>query len=307
MALAPGRSNIKVAGISEWAIKDTARPDTGYGIIPFLSEGKVEIKTLETANTKGQPIPYGYELMATAKFPAVKTQANFMDLFGDLSSKLIDHRITLVNGQVISSKPGTSTPSPTGFGVKWKFTSDKDMDGNQFVEITASRRLTVAEYTQILTSVNADLTAAVAADTFYAFGSLARTDVVPAGISKVELGAASAGTYLDDIDNIRNGKFTAELLTTKDSRGQDIGFAIQLNFEIEGLETAQAELLKWDDIAIRANECRITFISGAILTMADHVGISYAISTDKDTDDVAVIKIKGSGRILITDWNGLWT
>lgn len=307
MALSPSRANIQQSGVSEWAIKDTARPDTGYAPIPFLRNGKIEIKTLETKNSKGQPVAYGYELSGSAQFPAVRTTANFVKLLDSLSTKLIDHRIKLINGQVISSKPSTSAPSPTGFGVKWKLVSDKDMDGDMYVEISISRRLTFAEYTQILSSVNADTTTAITGDTFYPFLSLTRADIVPAGIAKIELGAADAGTYLDDIDNLRNGKFTAELLTTKDSRGQEMGYAVKIEFEADGMETAEAELLKWDDIANRANDSKVTFVNGIVCTLGSALGISTQFTVDKDSEDIAILKVKGSGIIKVADWDSIWS
>jgi hypothetical protein len=227
-----------------------------------------------------------------------------MDLLDTLGTDLIEHRITLINGQIISSKPGVSTPSPTGFGTKWKVVSDKDMDGDMFVEISISRRLTVAEYTQILTTANAPTFGTSA--TFTNLLSLTRADIVPAGISKIELGVASAGTYLDDIDNLRMGKLTAELLTTKDSHGQEIGYAVKFDFEAESMETIEAELLKWDDIAIRANECRITFANGMVASFPTQLGITTSLQVIKDSDDIAFLKVAGSGIVLKTALDGIW-
>lgn len=302
MALAPARSQILPAGISQWGISDTTQSDTGYSAIPYLREGKIEIKTLETNNSLGQPVPYGYELSGSAKFPAVRTTANFMKTLDSLGRDLIEHRITFINGQIISSNPGTSAMSPTGFGTKWKLVSDKDMDGDMYVEMSIARRLTIAEYTKILTTANAPTFGT--STTFTNLTSLTRADIVPAGISKIELGVASAGTYLDDIDNLRKGVFTAELLTTTDSHGQFIGYGIKIDFTIEAMETLEAELFKWDDIASRANECRITWANGLVCSLPSQLGITYSFTMDKDMDDIAFLKVSGSG--IVTNASGVW-
>lgn len=306
MALAPSRANILPAGISEWGISDTTQSDTGYSAIPYLYEGKLEMKSLDVKNSQGQPMPYAYELSGSAKFPAVRTTANFMKTLDSLGRDLIEHRITLVNGQIISSNPGTSTMSPTGFGTKWKLVSDKDMDGNMFVEIDIMRRLTIAEGLKVRTTANAPTFGT--STTFTNLTSLTRADIVPAGISKVEVGAADAGTYADVISNLRKGVFTAELLTQPDSRGQHVGYAIKIDFAIESMETLEAEWDKWDAIAARANECRITWANGLVCSLPHQLGISYAFETDKDMDDIAYLKVSGSGIVTNASgvWDGLW-
>jgi hypothetical protein len=305
MALAPARANVLISGIASWGISSTTGSDTGYSLIPYLRNGKIELKTLETKNSYGQPVPFGYELSGSAQFPAVKTTANFIKLLHHLTSDQIEHKITLINGQIISSKPGTSTPSPTGFGTKWKIVSDKDMDGDMYVEMSISRRITTAEYTQILTTANAPATGT--STTFTNITSLTRADIAPAGFASVALGAASAGTYADVISNLRNGKFTAELLCSKDSRGQEMGYAVKIDFDLEGMETLEAELLKWDDIAMRANECKITFINGMIISLPTQLGITTSVTIDKDSDDIAVIKVAGSGIVTAAAFDALWT
>lgn len=305
MALVPARANVLVSGVATWGISDTTASDTGYSAIPYLRDGKITIDSLQTPNSYGQPMVYAYELNGSAKFPAIRTAANFIDLLEKLATDQIEHRITLINGQIISSKPGTSTPSPTGFGTKWKLVSDKDMDGDMYVEMTISRRLTSAEYTQILTTANAPTFGT--STTFTNITSLARTDIVPAGFTSVELGVASAGTYLDDMTNIRNGKLTAELLCTKDSHGMDMGYAIKFDFEVEGMETIEAELLKWPAIAFRANECRITFINGLILSLPAQLGITTRVAFEKDMDDIGIIKVTGSGITTIAAWDTYWS
>ncbi len=307
MALVPSRANVLVAGVSTWKIKNTSGGDTAYHSLPFLRQGKINIDSLSTKNSLGQDVPYAYELKGVAQFPAIRTEANFVDLMDTIASVLIDHKITLINGQIIAS--AATSMSPTGFGVGLKIVSDKDMDGDMYVEMTISRRLTPAEYVLIMTTAGAPADGTGVADTLVLLDSLVRADIVPAGISKVEFGVASAGTYLDDIDNLRNAKFSMELLTTNDSRGRALGYAWKTDLSLEALETLEAENLKWPAIAVRANEARITFINGMVATFPTQLGITQSYASEKDSDDVAVLKITGSGIITNASgvFEGIWS
>jgi hypothetical protein len=305
MALAPARTNIKLAAVNQWGVSDTTQSDTGYSAIPYLKNAKVNIKTIETNNSLGQPMPFAYELAGSAQFPAVRTTANFVKLLDSLGNDLIEHRIVFVDGRIISSKPGTSTPSPTGFGTKWKLVSDSDMSSEMYAEISIARKLTLAEYTQILTSANAPTFGTSA--TFTNFTSLTRADIVPSGLANVKLGAANAGSYLDVMSNVRSTKFSAELLTTMDSRGQYVGFAIKIDFDIECMETSEVELLKWPAIVDRANECQLNWANGLACSLPNQLGITTEVIADKDSNDISVLKVQGSGIIIPSAWDALWS
>lgn len=308
MALVPSRANVLADGVSSWKIIDTTDADAAYHLLPFLRTGKVNIDSLSTKDGQGRPVVFAYEIKGSAQFPAVKTEANFVKLFDTLASKLIDHKITLNNGQVISSNPGTSTMSPTGFGLKLKLISEADMDKDMYCEMSIHRRLTVAEYTKITTSANAPADGTdPGTDVLHNLDSLTRTDIVPAGISTFACDA-TGGSYADVVSNLRNAKFSMELLCTKDSRSDfAVGFAWKTMLSLEGLETKEAELQKWPGIATRANESKITFINGMIATFPTQLGISNAYAAEKDTEDVAVMKINGEGIILNASMDGIWS
>lgn len=307
MALSPSRGNIFAGSVSEWAIKDSDRPDVGYSVIPFIRAGELTITSIQSNDAQMRPVPFGYDVKCVAQFPGVKTKANMISLLAALGTKTIDHRITTIGGQVLSSKPTVNPLSPTGLGVAWKLISNADMDKDMYVELTATRFLTPTEYTNALTSANKDTTAADAADTFYALNSLTRADIIPAGISKIELGVADAGTYLDAMTNIRKATFTAELLTQKNSRQMDIGFAVKIDFTVEGMETAEPELLKWQGIANRLNESKITFVGGLVCAMPHTLGITTEVSVKSDMSDIGMITVKGSGAIVPSAFAGLWS
>jgi hypothetical protein len=305
MALSPSIANVKTAGISAWAIKDATRPDVGYSTIPYLRNGKVGIKPLEVKDTRVRLYQYAYEVTASAEFLASRTTADFIKLLASLGNNVIDHRITMINGQIFSSAPANSTPSPTGFGTEWELISDKDFDDVMFVRITATRKITIAEYTQIITSANVDATAANASDTFLLVASLARTDLVPAGITQFECGTSVS--YGDVVSNLRNGKFNAKSVSVKESHGMPIVHAIDITFELEGLETSETELKVWDNICTRDNYVKLTFAGGATIALALNTGVTMGYTSDKDMDDIARVDVKGQGRIIPSSWAALWS
>jgi hypothetical protein len=308
MALVPSLANVLVDGIASWKIKYTG--DDAYYALPTPRKSNLKISTNATADKTLQTIPVSYKLEASMEFLGTRTSANFIKLLPLLSSALIEHKITLIDGgRIISSIPSTSTPVPTGFGaIKWAIVSDKDLDDAMVVSFAIQRTLTKAEYQQIITSANAPADGTPdAGDALYGLLSMAYSDIVPAGIAKIELGAAAAGTYADDIDNFRKGVFKMELMPSVDGRGMFRNGAVQIDLDAEGLETSETELSKWDDIQFRKNECRVTLVNGLVFTFPnttnDGIGVKTDVIVSKDMDDATVLKITAAGRILTSQMN----
>jgi hypothetical protein len=310
MSLVPSIANELVDGIGSWKIKNIDDSDAAYHALPIIKNGKLKLTSFKTEDKTKQTVPISYLLEASAEIMPIRTTANLIKLLPLFSTKKIEHKIALIDGgRIISSAPSTSTPSPTSFGaIKWKLVSDKDMDGEMLLEVSIKRKLTKTEYGQILTSANtpADGTDP-GTDAFHLIDSLTEADIVPAGIAKIELGAAGAGTYLDDIENFRKGIFTAELMCSEDGRGMYRNGAIHISLDAEGLETSEAEVLKWNAIQFRKNEARITFTNGMVCTLPntanDGLGIATDLLVEKDMDDLTVLKVTGAGRILTSQWN----
>ena len=311
MSLAPSLANVLVDGISSWKIKNSA--DAGYHILPVPRKSSISIKTNATATNYKQTVPVSYWLKASAEFMGIRTSADFIKLLPYFSTNLIEHKIVLIDGsRIISSNPGTSTPSPTGFGtLKWKLTSDKDLDDAMILQISIQRKLTEAEYVQILTSANtpADGTDP-GTDVFHGIDALTYSDIVPAGISQIALGASGAGTYADVISTFRKGIFTAELMPAEDGRGMFRGGYIDLKLSAEGMETTEAELLKWPTIQFRKNESKVTFANGLICTLPNTsnngMGVQTEVLVSKDMDDATILKIDATGGLLPAAWNACW-
>ena len=311
MSLLPSLANNMVDGIASWKIKNSA--DAAFHSLPIPRKSSISIKTNATAQNFKQTIPVSYSLKASAEFMGIRTTADFIKLLPYFSTNLIEHKIALIDGgRIISSDPGTSTPSPTGFGtIKWKLTSDKDLDDAMVLQLSIQRTLTSAEYTQILTSANtpADGTDP-GTDVFHGIDSLTYADVCPAGISQIGLGVSGVGTYADVISNFRKGVFTAELMPAVDNRGMFRGGYIDLKLSAEGFETSEAELLKWPAIQFRKNESKVTFANGLICTLPNTsnngMGVQTEIVVSKDMDDLTILKIDAAGGLLPAGWSACW-
>ena len=133
-SLLPDRGNIEIAGIAEWAIKATG--DTGYVVFPFFRHGIVMFEALFSDDAEKRPDPYAYQMNVSAEFFPTFTLLKSTILLSALGILQIEHRIKLENGQYIMSAPLNSTPSPTGFGTKWKFCSDNEFEDACYIEIT---------------------------------------------------------------------------------------------------------------------------------------------------------------------------
>ena len=298
MPLSPSRDNIQAAGITEWAFK--AAGDTGYAVLPYLRNANVEIEELYEADTQGRQELVAYQLTALAEFLPTMYLLKHPQLLVYLGTMVVEHRIQLQGGGYISSAPLNSAPSPTGFGVKWRFCSDREMEDACYLEITASRRLSISEYAQITTSANVDATVAISSDTFYAFTNLSRSDVIVSGIKLLELGT-DAG-FGDVVDSMRHTKFEAELQVTDDGRGGYIGHSVRVDFECQPLETSEAEIQKWPGIATRGNYSRLTFNSGLVANISAGMGFIWDYKSDTDLQDPAHGKIVASGVLQFKDF-----
>ena len=311
MSLVPSIANVLVDGIASWKIKNSA--DAAYHSLPVPRKSNISIATNATANNFKQTIPVSYWLKASAEFMGIRTSADFIKLLPYFSTNLIEHKIALMDGsRIISSDPGTSTPSPTGFGaIKWKLISDKDLDDAMALEISIQRKLTEAEYTQVLTSANTPADGSdPGTDVFHGIDALTYADIVPSGIAKIGLGVSGAGTYADVISTLRKGIFTAELMPAEDGRGMWRSGYINIKLDAEGMETTEAELLKWPAIQFRKNEAQITFANGLVCSLPNTtnngMGVKTELAVTKDMDDATILKIAGEGGRLPSQWNACW-
>ena len=138
--LTPARANILAGGISSWKLNSTGDASGAYQPVPQLREGKITIDSLSTMDSQKRPIPFAYDLKASVQFFAMRTSANFIKLLDTLLNTVINHKITMINGQIFSS--AATSMSPTGFGTELEIVSDKDMNDVMYIQMNISRILT---------------------------------------------------------------------------------------------------------------------------------------------------------------------
>jgi len=301
MALSKTVASITPAGIVTWRIKDLSRPDDAYCAFLPPRDGKLTIQTLGVADSLGRVKNHAFQVTASAKVPIVRTQASMLDLLGTLGRVETAHAITLEDGEAYESALVTASPAA---GFKWKMVSDPSLDSDWYLEIQADRKYNATQIATIWAESPVATGTPNASDTLYAMRAIAVTDIAPAGISLIEIGTS----YASDMSFIRNGRFTAELLTTQDDLGRSHGYAIKCDYEAEFMEgsvgTAWVDL---PSLAQTANETRITFANGSIFTGSTALGFSFSAEHGQDANDIQFIKVSGSGIVLTSAWAGLWT
>lgn len=309
MALSPSKSNEVSGGIGGWAVTNLDKPDVAYYDLPLRGEGKLDISSIKTLDSRRRFQVPARKLEAVAQFYAPKTEANFITLLPDLALNTTGHKITTVGGKIVSSNPTANAPAGGDFGVLWKLISDKDMDDFMYVEITAQRKLTHAEHDAILTSANAPaLGVATNTDTFYNLSLITKADYIPSGLATISLDTSPNTSFPDVVENFRDVKFTAELLpVSSESRGRISGRTVQFTLETEALECTETEYLKWTGILQRLNSVKLAFIGGPTLTLTTQLGVDVEMLDEKDMDDYSYIKLGMQGAIALTDFAGLWS
>ncbi len=306
MAITSNTANIKVAGIAKWQMKIPS--DIGYREIPEMTEGKIITKILFRKDTKGREVAHTVDFMATIKIMNTGNASliNNIVKFGEPS---VLHKITTTNGQTYS----TALLGDTRFGGKWVFVANGDMEENRYIEYTITRRLLYSEFESLLGVPPLD--GGQLSTDFFSLGTTTgkifgylTTDVRPSGISKIEWrDGSSSGVFTDVCDNLRKANFKAELLTTKDGKGREIGYAVAIEFSAENLQSDVSELLQLDSMHGRRNDCKITLVDNVAIMLDDKVGMIFDFNNGNDSDDISFVKITGSGKMPTSVWNGLWS
>jgi len=278
--------------------------DAAFYNISNLYDGKIEVKTMSQDDSFAQPLAFGAEINATAKmFNTDKT--NVLKTLDQLSTRTINH---VINTRGSGSIQTNGLAIPTG-GTKWKFVCDADSNKVRYIELNLTRKIDATEITALLTTAAPSYGTAVSTDALYTFNSLARTGIIPAGFRSFEICATYNGTF-QDIGNIKNGKLIIELLTSTDSLGREVGYAMKIDVEVEGMQASATELAQLQALATQATYFKITLLDGTVVTLGNvtnqQLGINWAFTTDKDSTGEAYIKFVGSGIVQSTELDGIF-
>lgn len=295
MALTPTRANIVVSGINTIKLRQSG--DTEFINLPYLRNGKISEKTIETFDSTKRNFAHAVELTVEAEMFAVNDLTNCIELLDSLGSLDYDFQVTAKNGTTWD----TSLLTPTLGGLKWTLVCEKDMEDLMFLKLLLDRRYLVSQIDTIhgTPTVGSAGTAAIAN-----MATLTPADIGVGGIREIALGQ---GSYTDTATNLVNSKFTAELLTKKDQYGRSRGYNIKVDYEADCFQAAAADILDLNVLAAYDIDVRVTLINGRIFTFDSKLGFRFDVKHDADSDDTSLIHLAGSGIVNITDWDGIVT
>lgn len=295
------RGNIQVGGISTWEIRDTGTDQTWY-TIPFLKEVKVVERSLAVKSHAGAMKPYGFEWEVSGKMTATGDVTNCIQILEDIATQQLDTKVTAINGTIWDSAGATGD----GAGIYWRFVSDGDMDADRYVEFRMDRRVRASDSDAFHTAQSNTETGTDAE--LAKLESLARNDIVPAGITEIGIGV---GNYTDYVMKyLRKTKFVAETLTTKDQYGRSIPYAVKLDVEVEALtadDAASQEITVLDTLQQSDFDLKVTFADGVTASIDSSAanavpGTTIEVHNDNDMDDIQYIKVMWSGTFTLANF-----
>jgi hypothetical protein len=308
MSLAESYTNILAGGLASLKVKATG--DVGYyAFLPPISHN-VSIEGVGDADEYLRKRSHAYLFKSEVDVPVLKTQANMLDLLPLMSGIKMQSKYTGISGQIINSNPTAIVES--GFGFKWRLIIDSGVNKSIILKIMQDRGLTKADRELILTAASAE------GDGSQDVGddlnpmkpvNMLNADIAPSGVLKVEVGLTGT-TYTDVISKIRNAKFEAELLTgAPDECGRSISNGqVKIDFSCDAMQSAQSELLLYDNLETAALDIKVTFLSTWVATMVDRLGMQSSYVIGKDVNDDNIVKIACSGSIPLSVWaSSMWS
>lgn len=304
--LARVRADGQISGLKYWGIQGPA-PDAGYCALSknYIKNGKINLKTLDGGkpDSYGRPRATSWGLEILGDVPVVKTLANMISMLDSLSQADISHYIVTRSGRYFNS---AATGLQGTFGMKWSLVADKSMDDNMYLHLEARRNLTFAEYTLLMASAvaNPAIGTPGVSDTFKGLESQTLSDVATSGLRSITLGAG-----VDEIGVKEKGTFKAELKTTLDDDGQDIGDeAVLVTMEVNAKQTAAAETTRYNTLIVTENVWTIGFASGLLFTPpAGGLGLMVEYHHDNDSDKNAFIKASAVGILTPAEFVAGWS
>jgi hypothetical protein len=301
MSVVNNRGNVKSANIAEWRINASTPAgvaDDGWYILPLLKAGKISLKTQEDMDEFQRPFPFDWVLEMSATMRCTD-MTHIVPLLCVMAQNKLKHYIQTTNGQ----KYNTSAITDPFCGFHFKFAGDGGMGKERYIQITVTRALLDADYTNLIGTTPV-IDPDDAGDLLYLM-SQAPTPWVPkptpSGLVKLEWGAA----YTDTTSQLRNTKFEFDLSTWEDEKMRKWGFAVKTKLE---LEAVQHELAAFKTMATQDNDIRATMVDGYKITMpfATGLGVRTEHVVEKSLTDVSYTKLTLEGAIPFTAWTGIF-
>ena len=299
MSLAATRGNMQIAGFSSVKAKlSTSTEFVGFPLA-VIRDGMIKWETKEQENAQARNIPYDGMLTAEFKVMATKTQANLITLLPNFINTDTDWQLTAKDtGIHFDSSLITAAPY---FGCQWKLVADSGRNQDRHVQFNLDKALTLAEFDTIRGTVSSSTPDTNNLDNI---ASLALTDVVPAGIRKVEFGE---GSYSEVASNIKNAKFVAQTVGEPDDEGRSRHTAIKIDLSFDLMQASDTELDLLSTYGGYDMDWKVTFADGAVCTCDSLLGVGLGYDLSGNLSKHSIIPMRASGIILSSAWAALWS
>jgi hypothetical protein len=282
-------THLLMSGIDTWKISNTAA-NNGFVSLGLLKDGKISVKGLGETDTRKRNHTYGFMLEATAKM-LYTDKAVCLELLSAVSaSGPLHQKITLVNGSTIKGQ----------WGFNWNFVSDKEFDGVRYIEVKATIGQVLATNLDALFSApGVDGTPTGTLATF------APATMYPGGISTLQI--KKVGETAETVGLTRDVVFkigSKEL--KKDSLGRQYCVGVEFSLEFDMLQTNTAELNLLDSISTSTEGFIVTLADGTVFTLTGATtgsGVEWEYKHDNDSDELAVIHVKGTGVLTLAEYD----
>ena len=288
-------TNNRTAAITS-VVADILTPYTETMTSSQIYDGKFRQKPNARKKSIGSERVHGFT--ATAEWKYMLANGTNIPLLVGLSNAASYVNVNFVNGD--NAVFGNSTVGDNGV-IKWKLVVDGDGDKDRYVQMQVQRS---GLYTGGSAYYDSDdlwgsFTPGVNSPLFTG------TTYPPSGIKTFEIRATDTW---ETLGNIRNTKFSAEMMCDVDSQLRYVPRNIHIEYAIEVMDFTATSLSVLDSFHDLASvDTRFTLMEGAIFTGADILGGMAEVVVEGDSDKDAFMLFTGSGDIQSSAFAALWS
>lgn len=310
MAWSQTDTNILVAGFD--SIKLKAIGNDAYYAAPFHGEGSLMITPFTYTDARLRRIGVGGALMVTIKFRMYATDVdNLIDKLGLGYSRAerIHVKLTCLNGNIFNSE---DIGANGYFGCEAELVVEGGYEGGaRYVDVTLMRACEESEFETAIASAQADGTPN-ASDDFYHLSQMTIADIESPAATVFQFREASSSTWDDTIGgNFNSFTLRAKFTGPADSLGRIRATHVDIAVSVVSLQTGSTEYADLANYNKRANEVRVTFPDAyaefVSTSTSGLLGWTFSLEHSGNIDATATIKIEGQGKILLSEWAGVWT
>jgi hypothetical protein len=283
---ADAAARLVLSGVDVWKISNVSASDA-FVSLGLLKDGKVSVKSLAETDTRKRGHAYGYQIEITAK-GLYTNKAAVLELLSAVSaSGPLYQKITFVNAGTICGQ----------WGFSWKFVCEGDTEKIRYIEYKATFASTWTTWAALWATPGADGTPS---GTLAAFAPATMYTSQCTALKFVKTGEAA-----ETVGLFRDFKFEIGSKVFKmDSQGREYSAGVEFTLEFNMLQATSTELLLLDDVAQYNGGFTITLGDGTAFALSGGLaGTEWDFQHDNDSEDAAVIHVKGTGILTLAEYD----